>query len=104
VGEVPIPTAVEPGRIPRVARLLALAHRFREHFESGQVRDYAEVARLAGVSRARVTQVMSLLYLAPDIQEAILDLPRVHSRPDPLTERGLRNIAAEPECGRQRGV
>jgi hypothetical protein len=44
---------------------------------SGAVRDYAELARLGQVSRARTTQIMSLLHLAPDLQEQILFLPRI---------------------------
>lgn len=61
-----------PERIPRAARVLALAHKWRGLIRSGAVRDQAELARLVGVSRARVTQVMGLLWLAPDVQEAVL--------------------------------
>jgi hypothetical protein len=64
------------GRVPRIARLMALALRFEHLVQSGTVRHYAELARLGQVSRARVTQIMNLLHLAPDIQEAILFLPR----------------------------
>lgn len=104
VGEVPAPVSVEPGRLPRVSRLLALAHRFRDLVEGGEVRDYAEVARLAGISRARVAQVVALLHLAPDIQETVLGMPRVLEGRDPVTERDLRRITAEAEWGRQRGM
>jgi hypothetical protein len=55
-----------------VARVLALAHHWHGLLRSGAVRDQADLARLVGVSRARVTQVMSLLWLAPGIQEHIL--------------------------------
>ena len=101
-GEAPAPVPGDPGRVPRVARLLALAHRFRELIETGEVRDYAEVARLAGVSRTRVSQVMALLNLAPDIQEEILGMPRVLGGRDWVTEVDLRGIVAEAEWGRQR--
>jgi hypothetical protein len=63
---------------------MALALRFELLVQSGTVRHYAELARLGQVSRARVTQIMNLLHLAPDIQEAILFLPRVHSGRDPV--------------------
>lgn len=59
-------------QIPRIARLLALTIKLEELMRQGAVRDYAELARLGHVTRARVTQIMSLCYLAPDIQEAIL--------------------------------
>jgi hypothetical protein len=35
--------------------------------ERGEVRDYADLARLGYVTRARLTQIMNLLLLAPDI-------------------------------------
>jgi len=66
------------------------------------VTDQAELARLGNVSRARLTQIMNLLKLAPDIQEAILHLPCVESGRELLTERDLRPIVAEVDWGRQR--
>jgi len=77
------------GRVPRVARLLALARRFELLIETGVAADYADLARLGQVTRARVNQVMNLLVLAPDIQEAILFLPSVTSGKDPVSEWGV---------------
>ena len=57
--------------IPRIARLMALAIRFEGQLRNQTIRDYAELARLGRVSRARMTQIMRLLNLAPDIQEQI---------------------------------
>jgi len=82
---------------------MALAIRFDGLVRDGVVRDFAELARLGHVTRARMTQIMNLLHLAPDIQEAVLFLPRVESGKDPLTERDLRPIAALADWGRQRG-
>ena len=90
------------GRTPRVARLLALAHRFGTLITEGDVRDYADLARLGHVTRARLSQIMDLLLLAPDIQEEILFLPLVESGEDPVHERQLRRIVATPEWGKQR--
>ncbi len=42
------------------------------HGEPKEVRDYADLARLGYVTRARLTQIMNLLLLAPDIQDALL--------------------------------
>ncbi|MCD6404310.1 MAG: hypothetical protein J7M19_00625 [Planctomycetes bacterium] len=75
------PTA--PPAIPRVARLLALAHHLETQVRTGTVKDYAELASLLGVSRARITQLLNLLFLAPDIQEEILFLPPTKKRPRP---------------------
>jgi hypothetical protein len=87
-------------RPARIACLLALAHRFDELVRSGAVRDYAELARLSHVTRARVTQIMNLLNLAPDIQEYLLWLaPRTECR---ITEREMRQIAGEVRWDRQR--
>ena len=55
--------------VPQVARLMALAIRFEGMIARGEVKDYADLARLGHVTRARVTQVMNLLNLAPDRQE-----------------------------------
>ncbi len=78
---------------PASARLLALAIRFEGLLQDETIRDYAELARLGRVTRARITQIMKLLHLAPDIQEQILFLPliqglnerpEVHRQPDRL--------------------
>jgi hypothetical protein len=82
---VPTPPSV---RIPRVARLLALAHQIDAEIRAGRLRDLADAARLAGVSRARMTQVMNLTLLAPEIQEAILCAMSEHAP----GERELRAI------------
>ena len=59
-------------QIPRITRLIALAIKFQDMVDCGDVRDYADLARLGYVTRARVTQIMNLLMLAPDIQEQLL--------------------------------
>lgn len=91
-----------PPRVPRVAKLLALAHRIEGLIRDGAVKDQAEVARLGHVTRARVSQIMSLLHLAPEIQEAILHLPPVPRGRDPVILRQLLPIAATPDWTRQR--
>ncbi len=101
-GEEPCAAPVEPGNVPRVARLLALAHRFEGLLDRGVVANHADLARLARVSRPRMTQIMNLLLLAPDIQEEILFLPRTARGRAVVTERELRPIAAEVEWDRQR--
>jgi hypothetical protein len=76
-----IAPAEKPGpEIPRIARLMALAIRFDGLLRQETVRDYAELARLGKVTRARMTQIMKLLDLAPDIQEQILFLTPLCSK------------------------
>ena len=93
---------VEPGRVPRISRLMALAIRFDRLVREGVVADQADLARLDYVTRARVTQIMILLHLAPDVQEALLFLARVERGRDPIQERQLRPIAAVPDWRKQR--
>lgn len=82
------------GRVPRVSKLMALAIRFDDLLRDGRVADQSELARLAHVTQPRMTQIMNLLHLAPDIQEEILHLPLIKAGHDPITERDLRPIAA----------
>jgi hypothetical protein len=90
------------GRVPRVSRLMALAIRFDGLIRSGQVPDQAELARLGHVSRARMTQIMNLVCLAPDIQEAILFLPLIERGRQPLRIQHLQNVATTMNWAKQR--
>jgi hypothetical protein len=80
------------GRVPRVARILALAHHFDRLIEQGVVKDYADIARLTKLSRARVAQIMTLKFLAPSIQEEIAWLPNSFGK-DKVQEKAVRRIA-----------
>ena len=81
---------------------MALAIRFDWLVREGHVKDQAELARLGHVSRARLTQIMMLLHLAPDIQEQILHLTRSNHGREPLIEKQLRSVAAMPCWTNQR--
>jgi hypothetical protein len=102
-------------RLPRVTKLLALAVRFEELLRQGTAKDYADLARLGGVSRSRITQVMSLRHLAPVLQEQILLGSMEPYQQNTLNERALRGIGSivdwreqtirfEQLCGRQSGA
>lgn len=93
---------VEPGNTPRLSKLMALAIRFEGLVERGDVQDYANLSRLGYVSRARITQIMNLLTLAPDIQEELLFLSRTVKGRDPVCEKDMRPIATVPYWQRQR--
>lgn len=92
----------EVGRLPRITKLMALAIKFDQMIRDGVVVDQAELARLGHVSRARMTQIMNLLNLAPDIIEAILFWPNIAPGGDRLKERQLRAIIRNPCWRRQR--
>jgi hypothetical protein len=95
------PAAPPPPAVPRISRLMALAIVLDELIHTGQVSSYHELASLCHVSRSRVCQIMALVELAPDIQEAILFLP-----PDgpTVTERRLREILATADWHEQRAM
>jgi hypothetical protein len=90
------------GRVPRVARLLALAHKLDQLIHQGHIPNYACLARVGHVSRARITQIMGLLQLAPDLQELILFLPPTRRGRDCVHLRQLQPIARIPDWGLQR--
>lgn len=100
--EPPAEPVATPGRVPRVSRLMALAIRFDRLIREGAIADQAELARLGHVTRARATQIMNLLQLAPDIQEELLFLPPVAAGRDLIRERDIRPIAAVFDWRKQR--
>lgn len=97
--EVPLP---ESASIPRVAKLMALAIRFDGLVRTGVVENYSDLARLGGVSFARITQILNLLNLAPDIQEELLFLKKTPGGHDHVTEWELRDVVTEPDWTKQR--
>jgi hypothetical protein len=104
IGAGPAPAAAppEPGRVPRVSRRMALAIRLDGLVRSGAVASYAELARLGRVTRARVSQILNLLNLAPDIQEALLFLSRTRRGRDPVILRDLQPVASALDWRDQR--
>ena len=83
----------KPPGVSRTARQLALAHHVERLIEDGVLKDYAEAARLLGITRARMTQVTNLLNLSPRVQEAIVTGTLM------LSERELRDVVRRVEWG-----
>ena len=101
-GAAPPPLELPSGRVPRVARLMALAIKLEGLVRQRVVPDYAALARLGHVSRARITQIMNLLLLAPDVEEELLFLPETPRGRDPIHLRQLQPIALLPDWTEQR--
>jgi hypothetical protein len=81
-----------PTKLPRITRLLALAHHLQDLLDQGIVRDYADIAQLSRLSRARLTQIMNLTLLAPRIQEEVL----FATARTPLNEHAMRIALKTP--------
>ena len=92
---------MQPGA---VSRLMALAIHFDQLIRDGVVADYADLARLGRVTRARVTQIMNLLNLAPDIQEEILFLAPSRQGQAVVTEKQIRPMTRELSWPKQRNM
>jgi predicted XRE-type DNA-binding protein len=101
--EGPLPTAPEraKGRLPRITRYMALAIYYEDLIRQGHVYDYAEIATLGHVTRARVTQIMNLRLLAPSIQEQLLSLSRITSGRVEWSLRDFQTIALEQDWRKQ---
>lgn len=93
---------VPAGRVPRISRLMALAIHFDRLVRDGTVADLSALARLAHVTQPRMTQIMNLNHLAPDIQERLLFLPRFAVGRAKICERHLRPIASALSWTEQR--
>ena len=90
--------APQPRPVSRAARMFALAHHVERLVEAGELAGYAEAARALGLTRARLTQVMNLLLLAPEIQERVL-AGELRG-----TERSLRRAALESDWDSQLAI
>jgi hypothetical protein len=101
-GPQPTTPARPPGRVPRVSRLMALALRLESQVRCGMIPSYSRLAEVGHVTRARVSQIMNLINLAPDIQEALLFLPRTERGRDPVILRDLQPIASAVDWRKQR--
>jgi hypothetical protein len=89
------------GKIPRISRLMALAIHCDELLRTGQVANQSALAEYAQITPARLTQILTLLNLAPDIQEEILLLPRTMEGRREIQEKDVRRIAMEMDWSQQ---
>lgn len=92
------------GKRPRVAEVLALAISFEDMIRRGVAKDYTDLARLGCISKERVSQIMRLVWLAPDIQQEILTLPRTPRGRFHAGEPSLRQIASRMLWSDQRAA
>lgn len=89
-------------RYPRIVQVVALAIHFQDMLDRGEVRNHADLARLGCISRERMSQIMMLAWLTPDIQQEVLGLPKTPRGRFPVSETRLRSIARLPSWIEQR--
>jgi hypothetical protein len=88
--------------LPRISRLMALAIKLDGMLADHADLDCKELARVGNISRTRLTQILNLLQLAPDIQERLLWLPAAVKGRDPITEKQIRKLCGLYAWERQR--
>ena len=81
-----------------------IGHPVRSTDSAEYAQNYSDIAMLGRVSKPRVTQIMNLLNLAPDIQEQLLFLPATRSHRDTLSERSLRALTQLVDWTEQRSL
>lgn len=101
-GDAPAKLTPPEGRTPHISKLMALAIKFERLLMTGAVRNQTDLARAGHVTSARVSQIMNLNNLAPDIQEEILFLPRVTQGRCKVSEQLLRPLTSMPDWTHQR--
>lgn len=90
-----------PGRVPVISRMMALAHFYDHLLQNRILESVSDIGRLEGVTQQRISQIMSLLLLAPEIQEFLLTLPtQEHGKKSLPTERMIQ-IAKEMDFEKQ---
>jgi hypothetical protein len=92
-GASPVSAQSSTGRLPRITQVLALAIYLEDMIRRGEAKDYADLARMSCLCRERVSQIVRLNYLAPDIQVELLYLPPTSTGHYPISETAMRKIA-----------
>jgi len=90
-----------PGKVPTVSRMMALAIFYERLIRNGKIKSVSEIGRLEGVSQQRVSQVMSLLWLSPKLQDRLLFLPKQTAPNQFVTAEKAIQIGKEIDFERQ---
>jgi hypothetical protein len=90
-----------PARPLRAARMLAVAHALAGLLAKTGGPPRGELAKALDMSEARLSQLLDLVLLAPDLQEELLFLEVAPGR-DPIPERALRHVVRALDWKEQR--
>jgi hypothetical protein len=102
--DIAVASSSHRGRLPRVTQVLALAIHFQDMIQRGEARDYSDLARLGCLTRERMSQIMELIWLAPDIQQEILEFPPNKTGRFPVSEVAARRVAENLGWAEQRAL
>jgi hypothetical protein len=94
----------ELSRVPRISKLLALAIKMSDLLREGKVEDFSAMAEVGHISKPRLSQILSLTNLSPEIQETLLFLPKTYRGRDSITEKLIRPIAAQVDWTTQKNL
>jgi len=90
---IPRTTDFDFNQEPPIRRQLLLAHQIQNMLDEEKIQDIKQLSKWTYIDRSRLYQIMSLLYLSPQIQEDIIfrDYPKLAK----LSERNVRSIVDE---------
>jgi len=88
-------------RLPRVTRWMALALRIENLVRTGVIANFAEAAALGSITRARISQIMNLINLAPQIQEELLFMTRPLRGNEPILLADMQPICSKQDWAEQ---
>lgn len=103
-GAAPPPPTGPVRRPAKLAITLAIARYLDAQLAHRQVHDRAELAKLLGLSRARITQILDLVLLDPRIQEEVLFAEAIDGVEPPFTQATARRVALIPLWSEQRAA
>lgn len=84
---------------PRLRQSLMLAYQIEQIVADGQVKDFTQAAKWLNMTKARLSQIMGLVNLAPAIQEEIIltDSPKIRK----ISAQQILDITVEPDWNQQ---
>ncbi len=101
----PVEELVKPtSSIPRISRLMALAIKYQGMLDRGEVTGVTELARLCHVTQPRMSQILNLNLLCPQIQEQLLFLPQRESGKPAIHEKALRSVCGSMDWQTQKNL
>ncbi len=94
------PRKIRIKKEPLLRQHIVLAYQIQELFEKEKAKNLRQVGQWLHMTQARISQIMNLFFLSPDIQEEILFSDR--EKISQITEHKIRKIPMEINWDKQR--